>query len=258
MAVHQQSSPGTSLSLLAPSASARCPLAFQRAAAHRFLRAALARLTGRRAARTSATHPAILVMPCITRFARAMSFCAPCTAPSRRRQIAAPKTLRTFCSRRASARTVETLAMVAEVVLARIVSAIPRCSYACGGKDGPSFPVCLKVYEESITRVRSAARRRASATWKNSAIRRLDEQARRLEASDSTRFWRASKPPRKTTEDGACSAPRDGLQSRQASAGFPWSRSRTASPKQSRPVRAGDPGFSSDFYSRQSAWRQPA
>lgn len=82
------------------------------------------------------------------------------------------------------ARTVRSLAMVAEVVHgAPCRFADPaRFSLAHGGKDRHPFPVPVKVYDTTIGVLKSAL---ASAKLGNEerleAIRRLDEQARRLE-----------------------------------------------------------------------------
>jgi hypothetical protein len=82
------------------------------------------------------------------------------------------------------ARTVRSLAMVAGVVHgAPCRFADPaRYSLAHGGKDGHPFPVPLKVYDKTIGVLKSAvAQAKLGNDEKLSAIRRLDEQARRLE-----------------------------------------------------------------------------
>ncbi len=82
------------------------------------------------------------------------------------------------------ARTVRALAMVAEVVHgAPCRFADPaRFSLAHGGKDGHPFPVPTKVYDQTIALLKAAV---ATAKLGNDerleAIRRLDQQARRLE-----------------------------------------------------------------------------
>jgi hypothetical protein len=82
------------------------------------------------------------------------------------------------------ARTVRTLAMVAEVVHGAPCrfSDPARFSLALGGKDRQPFPVPTKVYDETIrvlkTAVESAKLGRKEALG---AIQRLDDQARRLE-----------------------------------------------------------------------------
>jgi uncharacterized protein len=82
------------------------------------------------------------------------------------------------------ARTVQSLAMVAEVVHgAPCRFADPaRFSLAHGGKDRHPFPVATKVYDKTIEVLKSAV---ANAKLGNddrlAAIRRLDEEARRLE-----------------------------------------------------------------------------
>ena len=82
------------------------------------------------------------------------------------------------------ARTVEALAMVAEVVHGTPYrfSDPARFSLAHGGKDGHPFPVPLKVYDETIRVMKSAvSQARLDNTDRLAALQRLDEQARRLE-----------------------------------------------------------------------------
>ena len=82
------------------------------------------------------------------------------------------------------ARTVRSLAMVAEVIHgAPCRFADPaRFSLAHGGKDGHPFPVPLKVYDKTIVVLKSAIETaKLGNDEKLAAIRRLDEQARRLE-----------------------------------------------------------------------------
>lgn len=82
------------------------------------------------------------------------------------------------------ARTVRALAMVAEVVHgAPCRFADPaRFSLAHGGKDGHPFPVPLAVYDRTIALLKSAVEgARLGNDERLDAIRRLDEQARRLE-----------------------------------------------------------------------------
>ncbi|MFT3732344.1 MAG: DUF763 domain-containing protein [Hyphomicrobium sp.] len=82
------------------------------------------------------------------------------------------------------ARTVQSLAMVAEVVHgAPYRFQDPgRFSLALGGKDRHPYPVPIKVYDETIAVLKSAVQK---AKLGNSellaALRRLDDQARRLE-----------------------------------------------------------------------------
>ncbi|CAN5490828.1 DUF763 domain-containing protein [soil metagenome] len=82
------------------------------------------------------------------------------------------------------ARTVQTLAMVAEVVHGAPCrfSDPARFSLALGGKDRHPFPVPTKVYDETI-RVLKAAVGSAKLGREEAlgAIQRLDQQARRLE-----------------------------------------------------------------------------
>jgi uncharacterized protein len=83
------------------------------------------------------------------------------------------------------ARTVKSLAMVAEVIHgAPHRFADPgRFSLSHGGKDGAPFPVPLKVYDETIKVLKAAVTKaRLGASDELSAIKRLDAQARRLEA----------------------------------------------------------------------------
>ena len=82
------------------------------------------------------------------------------------------------------ARTVRSLAMVAEVIHgAPCRFADPaRFSLAHGGKDRHPFPVPLKVYDKTIVVLKTAVEQaKLGNDEKLGAIRRLDEQARRLE-----------------------------------------------------------------------------
>ncbi|PKU22148.1 DUF763 domain-containing protein [Telmatospirillum siberiense] len=82
------------------------------------------------------------------------------------------------------ARTVRALAMVAEVVHgAPCRFADPaRFSLAHGGKDGHPYPVPLTVYDQTIAVLKSAVEgARLGNDERLDAIRRLDDQARRLE-----------------------------------------------------------------------------
>jgi hypothetical protein len=82
------------------------------------------------------------------------------------------------------ARTVRSLAMVAEVIHGAPCrfSDPARHSLAHGGKDRHPFPVPLKVYDKTIGVLRSAIEAaKLGNDEKLAAIRRLDEQARRLE-----------------------------------------------------------------------------
>lgn len=86
------------------------------------------------------------------------------------------------------ARTVEALALVAEVVHGapcRFTDPA-RFSLAHGGKDRHPYPVPLKVYDETIGVMKSAvARAKLGNDERLDAIRRLDEASRRLERSAS-------------------------------------------------------------------------
>ena len=82
------------------------------------------------------------------------------------------------------ARTIRSLALVAEVIHgAPCRFADPaRYSLAHGGKDRHPFPVPTKVYDETITVLKKAVEKaKLGNDEKLGAIRRLDEQARRLE-----------------------------------------------------------------------------
>jgi len=82
------------------------------------------------------------------------------------------------------ARTVQALAMVAEVVHGAPCrfSDPARFSLAHGGKDRHPFPVPLKVYDETIGVMKSAVQKaRLGLDEELQALKRLDEQSRRLE-----------------------------------------------------------------------------
>ena len=82
------------------------------------------------------------------------------------------------------ARTVRALAQVAEVVHGAPYrfSDPARFSVAHGGKDRHPFPVPLKVYDRTINVLKTAVRKAKLGHFEElAAIRRLDEQARRLE-----------------------------------------------------------------------------
>jgi hypothetical protein len=82
------------------------------------------------------------------------------------------------------ARTVRSLAMVAEIVHgAPYRFADPaRFSLAHGGKDRHPYPVPLKVYDETIRVLKSAVgHARLGRDEELAALKRLDDQARRLE-----------------------------------------------------------------------------
>jgi hypothetical protein len=83
-------------------------------------------------------------------------------------------------------RTVEALAMVAEVVHGAPYrfQDPARFSLAHGGKDRHPYPVPLKVYDETIRVLKSAVHKaRLGATEELAALKRLDAQARILEQS---------------------------------------------------------------------------
>jgi hypothetical protein len=82
------------------------------------------------------------------------------------------------------ARTVEALAMVAEVVhgAPSRFSDPARFSLALGGKDRHPFPVPIKVYDQTLTVLKSAVSNAALGREEElGALKRLDDQARRLE-----------------------------------------------------------------------------
>ena len=82
------------------------------------------------------------------------------------------------------ARTVRALAMVAEVMHGapcRFTDPA-RFSFAHGGKDRHPFPVPLKVYDETLKVLKSAVQKaKLGRDEELGALRRLDEQARKLE-----------------------------------------------------------------------------
>jgi hypothetical protein len=82
------------------------------------------------------------------------------------------------------ARTVQALAMVAEVVHGAPYRFTDpgRFSLAHGGKDRHPFPVPLKVYDETIKLLKSAVQKaKLGRDEELGALKRLDEQSRRLE-----------------------------------------------------------------------------
>src|SRR5581483_7318934 len=82
------------------------------------------------------------------------------------------------------ARTVEALAMVAEVVhgAPSRFSDPARFSLALGGKDRHPFPVPIAVYDRTLAVLKSAvANARLGREEALAALRRLDDQARLLE-----------------------------------------------------------------------------
>ncbi len=86
------------------------------------------------------------------------------------------------------ARTVEALALVAEVVhgAPSRFEDPARFSFALGGKDGHPFPVPLDVYDETIGLLRRAVdQAKLGNDDRTSAIERLDRQARLLEGKAS-------------------------------------------------------------------------
>src|SRR5437763_7122507 len=81
-------------------------------------------------------------------------------------------------------RTLQSLALVAEVVHgAPTRFADPaRFAFAHGGKDGHPFPVPLTVYDETLRTLKSAVQKaKLGRDEELAALKRLDDQARRLE-----------------------------------------------------------------------------
>jgi uncharacterized protein len=90
------------------------------------------------------------------------------------------------------ARTVESLAMVAEVVHGAPCrfSDPARFSLAHGGKDRHPFPVPLRVYDETIRVLKSAVHKASLGRDEElAAIQRLDDHARQLEMLASGRSF---------------------------------------------------------------------
>ena len=82
------------------------------------------------------------------------------------------------------ARTVQSLAMVAEVIHGAPYrfQDPARFSLAHGGKDRHPFPVPIKIYDETIRVLKSAVQKaRLSRGEEMQALKRLDDQPRRLE-----------------------------------------------------------------------------
>jgi hypothetical protein len=86
------------------------------------------------------------------------------------------------------ARTVRSLAMVAEVVHGAPYrfNDPARFSLAHGGKDRHPYPVPIKVYDETIRVLKDAIQSaKLGREEEMQAIKRLDDQARRLERTAS-------------------------------------------------------------------------
>src|SRR5262245_11846217 len=106
------------------------------------------------------------------------------------------------------ARTVRSLAMVAEVVhgAAYRFQDPARFSLAHGGKDRHPYAVPLKVYDETIRVLKSAVRKaRLGHTEEVQALKRLDAQARLLERTASGPAFEAF-----VARERTCSASLDG------------------------------------------------
>jgi hypothetical protein len=81
-------------------------------------------------------------------------------------------------------RTLQSLALLAELIhgVPTRFSDPARFSFAHGGKDGHSFPVPLKTYDQSLAVLRNALdRAKLGNTEKLSAFRRLDRYARAID-----------------------------------------------------------------------------
>ncbi len=90
------------------------------------------------------------------------------------------------------ARTVLALATVAEVLHGAPCrfNDPARFSIAHGGKDGHPFPVPLRVYDQTLHVMRAAVNQaKLGRDEKLAAIRRLDQEARRLERTASGPTW---------------------------------------------------------------------
>jgi hypothetical protein len=95
------------------------------------------------------------------------------------------------------ARTVQALALVAEIVhgAACRFDDPARFSLAHGGKDRHPYPVPIKIYDETISVLKSAVQKaKLGRDEELAALRRLDDQARRIEKAipglDVNRFMR--------------------------------------------------------------------
>src|ERR1700678_592979 len=85
---------------------------------------------------------------------------------------------------RVGARTVQALAMVAQVMHGTPYrfTAPARFSFAHGGKDRHPFPVPLKVYDETISVMKAAVEKaKLGQDDRLAALKRLDDEARRVE-----------------------------------------------------------------------------
>ena len=95
------------------------------------------------------------------------------------------------------ARTVQSLAMVAEVVHGAPYrfQDPARFSLAHGGKDRHPYPVPIKVYDETIRVLKSAVQKaKLGHTEELQALKRLDDQARGWSAPPTDRRSRPSSP----------------------------------------------------------------
>jgi hypothetical protein len=125
------------------------------------------------------------------------------------------------------ARTVRSLAMVAEVVHGAPYrfQDPARFSLAHGGKDRHPYPVPIKVYDETIRVLKSAVQSaKLGRDEELSAIKRLDDQARRLERNAKGPSFEAF-----VAAERAASAELDGRSV------FGWERDLVAAAKAKRP-----------------------
>jgi uncharacterized protein len=111
------------------------------------------------------------------------------------------------------ARTIRSLAMVAEVVHGAPYrfQDPARFSLAHGGKDRHPYPVPLKIYDETLRVMKSAVQKaKLGRDVQLQALKRLDRQARRLEAvaDGPPPIWRSSAHPLQPWAADRCSAGR--------------------------------------------------
>ena len=149
------------------------------------------------------------------------------------------------------ARTVRSLAMVAEVVHgAPYRFRDPaRFSLAHGGKDRHPYPVPIKVYDETIRVLKSAVQNaKLGRDEEMQTLKRLDDQARRLERPQTARRWRPSSQPNERHRRRSMDA--------RYSGGKPKSTTGEAQLGKRRPLVRGTRPASSSFHLRDSCGRQ--
>lgn len=111
-----------------------------------------------------------------------------CTRTWRLPQNAARKISQSFCLSRASARGPSALwpRSRKSSMAHPTASAIRHGSLAHGGKDRHPYPVPLKVYDRTIAVLKTAVQKaKLGQSEEMAAIKRLDDQARRLEQEAS-------------------------------------------------------------------------